>query len=140
MQSKEDQHQFILHFYFIIGITLIDIPYWWNYSLEDLSATIHKYRPDIIAIPPPKGKPISLTPPHSISSKNFHPRNKKYIPGGEGEDEGEETMMGGNRGEEEDTFEESNRNSKNLREGREVVVPQLMVAGDWNSSIDISQW
>lgn len=30
------------------GITLIQIPYWWNFSNDSLKATIHKYRPDII--------------------------------------------------------------------------------------------
>lgn len=29
------------------GITLIEVPYWWDYSADSLRATIHQYRPDI---------------------------------------------------------------------------------------------
>jgi hypothetical protein len=31
-----------------IGITLIDIPYWWDGSTESLKATICKYKPDLL--------------------------------------------------------------------------------------------
>lgn len=29
------------------GITLIEIPFWWDYSLGSLAATLFKARPDI---------------------------------------------------------------------------------------------
>jgi hypothetical protein len=33
------------------GITLIEIPYWWDQSIGSLHATIYKYRPEIISHP-----------------------------------------------------------------------------------------
>jgi hypothetical protein len=30
-----------------LGITLVEIPYWWDQSKPSLAATIHKHRPDI---------------------------------------------------------------------------------------------
>ena len=38
-----------------IGITLIDIPYWWNFDKESLSSTIYHYRPDLFS-EAPKGE------------------------------------------------------------------------------------
>jgi hypothetical protein len=32
------------------GITLIDVPYWWQSDKESLVATIAKYRPDVSSI------------------------------------------------------------------------------------------
>jgi hypothetical protein len=29
------------------GITLIEIPFWWDLHIESLAATIIKYRPDL---------------------------------------------------------------------------------------------
>jgi hypothetical protein len=45
------------------GITLIEIPYWWDQRLATLQATIHKIRPDLIpnpglASPIPTEEPI----------------------------------------------------------------------------------
>ena len=31
-----------------LGVTLIEIPYWWDRDWKTLLATIHKYRPDMI--------------------------------------------------------------------------------------------
>ena len=31
------------------GITLIEIPYWWDFKKESLIATIHSHRPDLIS-------------------------------------------------------------------------------------------
>lgn len=42
------------------GITLIEIPYWWDKTKESLFATIHKSRPDIWEHP---GNPIPERPP-----------------------------------------------------------------------------
>jgi hypothetical protein len=30
-----------------LGVTVIEVPYWWNLSLNSLVATIHKFRPDV---------------------------------------------------------------------------------------------
>ena len=48
------------------GITLIEIPYWWDFTRESLVASIHSYRPDVISaqgngIPIPKEPPTSIT-------------------------------------------------------------------------------
>eukprot|EP01114_Cavostelium_apophysatum_P021582 TRINITY_DN7577_c0_g1_i1.p1 TRINITY_DN7577_c0_g1~~TRINITY_DN7577_c0_g1_i1.p1 ORF type:complete len:631 (-),score=127.68 TRINITY_DN7577_c0_g1_i1:279-2171(-) len=32
------------------GITLIEVPYWWNHLKDSLLATIHKHRPDIFVV------------------------------------------------------------------------------------------
>ncbi len=45
-----------------IGITLIEVPYWWNYSANDLLATIHQHRPDVIPDKPIHGNPIPDRP------------------------------------------------------------------------------
>lgn len=43
------------------GITLIEIPYWWDYDKSSIIATIHQERPDIIK-DPGSGKPIPPLP------------------------------------------------------------------------------
>jgi hypothetical protein len=45
-----------------LGITLIEIPYWWDRTNESLMATIHNYRPDLCS-KPQKAKPIPNEPP-----------------------------------------------------------------------------
>jgi hypothetical protein len=51
-------------------ITLIEIPYWWDFELDSLKATVHDARPDLIPTPG-NGTPISETPPipRSLNSK-----------------------------------------------------------------------
>lgn len=44
------------------GITLIEIPYWWDLDVDSLRATIHQHRPDIFGDPGP-GRLIPLTDP-----------------------------------------------------------------------------
>src|SRR4051812_43605229 len=44
--------------YFQEGITLIEVPYWWNFNKESLAATIHNVRPDLIS-ECPQAEPIS---------------------------------------------------------------------------------
>lgn len=49
-----------------IGITVIDIPYWWNKEIGSLKATIKKYRPELIQEsnyekPIPETAPIQST-------------------------------------------------------------------------------
>jgi hypothetical protein len=41
-----------------LGITLIEIPYWWDGSIDSLANTIHKYRPDLIPEPRGNGEAI----------------------------------------------------------------------------------
>lgn len=48
------------------NITLIPIPYWWNQRLASLKATIHQYRPDLIASVQ-GDEPIVTTPPKKDS-------------------------------------------------------------------------
>jgi hypothetical protein len=47
------------------GITLVEIPYWWDTKIESLAATIHSYRPDLLQDTP--GKPILPSPPRTPS-------------------------------------------------------------------------
>ena len=44
------------------GITLIEIPYWWDKSIKSLYATIYNNRPDLLSVLP-TGNPIPLIPP-----------------------------------------------------------------------------
>jgi len=61
------------------GITLLDVPYWWDGSHGSLAATIHKARPDI---PIPQrflvgAAPISATKGTAGGEKRT--RNKKKL-------------------------------------------------------------
>jgi hypothetical protein len=47
-----------------LGITLIQVPYWWKMNADSLATTIHLRRPDVIPVPP-KATPISLVNPKS---------------------------------------------------------------------------
>jgi hypothetical protein len=44
-----------------LGITLIEVPFWWDRQKETLAATIHQHRPDLIPDPGPY-QPIPLKP------------------------------------------------------------------------------
>ena len=57
-----------------IGITLIEVPYWWDKQVSSLASTIYNTRPDLfdtkpqgIAIP---SIPPSLTKDKTTSNKN----------------------------------------------------------------------
>src|SRR5690242_3774067 len=52
------------------GITLIEIPYWWNQDKGSLMATIHKYRSDLCA-KPENEEPIPKEPPQGFSKGLF---------------------------------------------------------------------
>jgi hypothetical protein len=56
-----------------MGITLIEIPYWWDFEADSLIATIHSYRPDIFP-EPGTGTPIPVTCPPNFSRL----QNSKY--------------------------------------------------------------
>ena len=43
------------------GITLIEVPYWWDRKYESLQATVYSQRPDLF-IEEPWGTPIPLSP------------------------------------------------------------------------------
>ncbi len=45
------------------NITLIEIPYWWNYTVEDLACTIYQYRPDVLVEKPNRGQVIPQEKP-----------------------------------------------------------------------------
>jgi hypothetical protein len=45
-------------------ITLIEIPYWWDFKKPSLIATIHAYRPELISRG--DGEVISSEPPNGI--------------------------------------------------------------------------
>ncbi len=50
------------------GITLIEIPYWWDFQRASIQATIYEFRPDLIKNPG-SGKPIPKEPPQGWKSK-----------------------------------------------------------------------
>src|SRR4051794_8569692 len=44
------------------NLTLIEVPYWWDFNNESLAATIQLERPDLFPNPP-KAAPIPTQPP-----------------------------------------------------------------------------
>lgn len=53
-----------------LGITLIEIPYWWDRSVESLQMTIKRIRPDLDQSRPlPNAAPIPVVPKHLSTSK-----------------------------------------------------------------------
>jgi hypothetical protein len=50
------------------GITLIDVPYWWDLKAETLKATIHFHRPDLLSSS--IGNAISKEPPVNLIPKD----------------------------------------------------------------------
>jgi hypothetical protein len=54
-----------------LGVTLVEVPYWWDGTRSQLEATIHLVRPDIIPIS--QGKPI----PKEIDAPTFADRIPK---------------------------------------------------------------
>jgi hypothetical protein len=44
------------------GITLIEVPYWWDRKSESLAATIYSQRPELFT-EKPTASPIPLAPP-----------------------------------------------------------------------------
>lgn len=45
------------------GITLIEIPYWWDKKIPSLATTIQQQRPDLIQNQKEEGEVIPLQPP-----------------------------------------------------------------------------
>lgn len=54
------------------GITLIEVPYWWDNTKSSLVATIHKFRPDLLPTSE-RGTPIPNEPPKGFPKGTFGP-------------------------------------------------------------------
>jgi hypothetical protein len=57
----------LTYLYLQLGITLIEVPYWWDGKKESLAATIHHFRSDIISQQDPlllTASPIPNKPEH----------------------------------------------------------------------------
>eukprot|EP01114_Cavostelium_apophysatum_P024274 TRINITY_DN9449_c0_g1_i1.p1 TRINITY_DN9449_c0_g1~~TRINITY_DN9449_c0_g1_i1.p1 ORF type:complete len:327 (-),score=52.59 TRINITY_DN9449_c0_g1_i1:1077-2057(-) len=52
------------------GITLIEVPYWWDGTKEEIQATIHLHRSDLLETA--DCKPISSTPPRNHRKRESH--------------------------------------------------------------------
>ena len=48
------------------GVTLIEIPYWWDLEMLSLLATIHKFRKDLVPEAPVGIDPIPEKPPRGF--------------------------------------------------------------------------
>lgn len=48
------------------GITLIEIPYWWDFEKESLMATIYKQRSELFSTKPIDKQPIPNQPPNGF--------------------------------------------------------------------------
>ena len=48
--------------YLCKGITLIEVPYWWDRTYDSLASTVYNKRPDLFDTEP-QGEPISSSPP-----------------------------------------------------------------------------
>jgi hypothetical protein len=57
-----------------MGITLIEVPFWWDRKRESLAATIFSHRPDLFA-KQPRGNPIPLirTETHKVNKESIFP-------------------------------------------------------------------
>jgi hypothetical protein len=52
------------------GITLIEVPYWWDFEKESLMGTIYKQRPELF-LKPVEAQPIPNQPPNGFP-KGLH--------------------------------------------------------------------
>ena len=60
------------------GITLIQIPYWWDRKYESLAATVYAYRPDLFK-EQPSGNPIPTLPPTKAETNPTDCINKQLF-------------------------------------------------------------
>ena len=65
---KEKSKSIIVFELIFIGITLIEVPYWWNKKHQNLAVTIYNQRPDLFS-EKPQGSPIPLVPKASTSNE-----------------------------------------------------------------------
>jgi ATP-dependent DNA ligase len=61
-----------------IGITLIEVPYWWDRKYESLASTIYSQRPDLFTFPP-EGSPIPVSPPTAPQSPKINESNPIFL-------------------------------------------------------------
>ena len=52
------------------GISLIEVPFWWDKRISSLKATIYNKRPDLFKMQP-VGSPIPDSPPTEKSTNNL---------------------------------------------------------------------
>ena len=52
---------------YFTGITIIQVPYWWDQQLSSLATTIYNQRPELFNSPP-QGTPIPMNPPLANST------------------------------------------------------------------------
>jgi hypothetical protein len=61
----------------LLGITLIEIPYWWDRKYESLVASIYSQRPDLFNNPI-KSQPIPLTEPNKKHKQKSEAESNIY--------------------------------------------------------------
>lgn len=65
------------------GITLIDIPFWWDQTLGSVAHTLEEIRPDIVLTGLVKGDPIPYQMPQTVQHKgtrtSYHPKQSIRI-------------------------------------------------------------
>jgi hypothetical protein len=59
-----------------MGMTLIEIPYWWDHETSSLRATLHHYRPDLMPSPG-NGQAIDSTVPQRYTTPRYKPLSTK---------------------------------------------------------------
>ena len=64
------------------GITLVEVPYWWDFDRESLAATIHARRPDLLQGEEGDVIPSAPPPSGSANGSDFAPLTlKASLPG-----------------------------------------------------------
>jgi hypothetical protein len=61
------------------GITLIEVPFWWDRKYSSLSATVYSQRPDLFS-EPPKGTPIPTSPPSMQQALKIEKNKFRFAP------------------------------------------------------------
>jgi len=61
------------------GISLIEVPYWWDGQLSSLCATIRKCRPEIPQIAGYEGDAIPATPPTELVTTSIDFEDQKLL-------------------------------------------------------------
>lgn len=59
------------------GITLVQIPYWWDRTYESLASTIYSRRPDLFPDEIPQGNPIPAEEPSRAEQKQLTSKRKR---------------------------------------------------------------
>jgi hypothetical protein len=57
------------------GITLIEVPYWWDGNQSSLLATLYQVRPELVPSGEDIGDPIPLEPPKKLAYMKAYPCN-----------------------------------------------------------------